>query len=270
MGYFGNGFVFSQEPNWSLLSDLPAELGLTGYSHTSKSLWLLDVWKCARHSHWHFGDQIGVGQHHLAPVPVEAEANLATFARICEAISHADLSEDIYGSVELHLTALLSHRLHASVFFFQGDDESSDMAATAVDGLFAEYRVRMGLYSVSFREGTFEVTPRTFAEDPEFSYSEDVLNEIATIPGVRVAQPVVIEAGETLYGNAVALWPADAGNPAKVLGIGTWDPFDNIERDYAQVFSRVCPPKEQKGLPTKPRAQPSPRNETRPWWRFWS
>ena len=38
------------------------------------------------------------------------------------------------------------------------------------------------------------------------------------------------------YRFPVELWPSEAGNPAEVLGLGTWDVFDNFERDFVQEF----------------------------------
>ena len=111
----------------------------------------------------------------------------------------------------------------------------------------------------------FEVIPRTFDEDPELTYSEQVLSRIAAIPGVGVRAPVVVAGGDKLYGSAVELWPAAAGDPAKMLGIGTWDPFDNVERDYAQVFCRPCPADERKRSPA-PRVVPV--TPPKPWWKF--
>jgi hypothetical protein len=166
----------------------------------------------------------------------------------------------------LRLTASLSQRVGGPLFFFAADDESTDMAMAAVDGLFSEYRLDFGTYLINFGRGVLTVVPRTFSEDPERTYSEDVLAEIRSIPGVEVAPPVVIEGGDMLYGSAVALWPSEAGDPAETLGIGTWDPFMNVEDDYDEVFTRSCPATDRNPALEQPRTAVASR---KPWWKFW-
>ena len=59
------------------------------------------------------------------------------------------------------------------------------------------------------------------------------------MPGVQVLEPRDVEGGRVPYENPVAQWPRVAGDPAEILGLGTWEPLVNLEKDFAVVFERL-------------------------------
>jgi hypothetical protein len=74
-------------------------------------------------------------------------------------------------------------------------------------------------------------------EDSELLISPETIEALSRIPGVTVA-PVSADYHPPQYcGSAVELWPA--GNPASLVGIGSWDPFQHLGRDFSVVFERI-------------------------------
>lgn len=249
MGYYGNGFVFVREPDWHAFEKLPQALGLTGYAHRDQNLFLLDVWTCTGWPHWHFTDEI-VEKDIALPEPAPlTQSVLDTFNQICEIVRQAEFTEATYGESALRLLAFLSERSGDEVFYFAGDDELTDMAAVAKQGLFVRFQVHFGVYVVAYVEDGFTVTPQEFAESPEITVSKEVLARLGQLPRVMVAPPVSVDRGRALYSAALQLWPAAAGDPVEMLGVGTWDPFEHVERDYTETLSRPC------AVTVKPRAE---------------
>jgi hypothetical protein len=70
---------------------------------------------------------------------------------------------------------------------------------------------------------------------------QDVITAAKTVAGVSVLEPRDIEGGPTLYECPVSQWPKAAGDPAGVLGLGTWDPLLNVEEEFAVVFEKLSP-----------------------------
>jgi hypothetical protein len=262
MGYFGNGFVFQEQPDWSGVRQFPEDLGLVGYAHNSRPVWLLDVWTCTGKEHWHFSDEIDEDSPDLLPLDSSVAAHVVTFRNICAAVRLAENTEVTYGESALRLSVELSRGVGTPVFYFAGDDECTDMAILAEGGNLSELRARFGAYAVSFSNGLFTVTPRNFSEAPDYRFSGVVLEAIRSIPGVSVTDPHLVTGAEALYGNAVQLWPPNAGDPIEMLGVGSWDPFDNVERDYAEVFVRACSPIP---APKNTRTTPAPRHSVVDW-----
>ena len=244
---------------------LPPDHGFTGYRHKATGVTALDVWKCTGRQHWPFTDE--PGKIAMTPLPGTTEDILARFGEICEAIRTAELTEAIYGEPLLRLTAYLSSILGVDTFFFAADDELTDMAARASGRVLTDFRIRFGAYAVVFADSHFRVTPREFVEDDEIAYSEKVLERIRVLPDTTVAEPERIDNGNPLYESAVLLWPQEAGDPAELLGIGTWDPFLKIDADFSTVASRICPVTKKPRPPSQWPTALKPKKK--PWWRFW-
>jgi hypothetical protein len=266
MGYYGNGFVLTDPPRWDALDGFSADVGFAGYRHKDLPVWLLDAWTCTRRgAHWPFTDEL-VEEGIVVPgLATEANELLGTFNRICEAVRKEPFDEIIYGAGLLRLTAHLSTILAPQVFFFAADDELTDMAVQAAEGRLARFRVRFGVWAIAYQGAGFIATPRLSSEDEEIRFSESVAHEISQIPNVAVAEPEDTSGGDPLYASAVSLWPPAAGDPVRILGVGTWDPFENLERDFDEVFARKCP---QPAAPTRsvPATVAAP---PKPWWKIW-
>jgi hypothetical protein len=96
--------------------------------------------------------------------------------------------------------------------------------------------------------GEFKVTPILFEGDeaPESSDVPLQLQELRRLP---------------FYRNVVSEWPHSIGDPEKLFGLGTWDPFLNIENRLAKEFER---------LPTREKFERSPEPpKKKSWWQFW-
>lgn len=249
MGYFGNGFVFDSEPQWQALGSLPPAIGLVGYRHRGASAWFLDAWTCTQREHWPFTDELGESLRLPVALPAATEALLGTYQATMNSLPRI---ETRYAAGWLRLTAAISLVAGQRTFFFAADDEEADMACLAVAGELQRFQVRFGGCSVELVEGRIQITPLAFLEDPELAYSPSELKQLAAVPGAVLLDPVEVSGGRELYGSAVRLWPSEAGDPADTLGIGTWDPFQNVGRDLEVVFQRPCAAPAQK-----------------PWWQFW-
>lgn len=266
MGYYGNGFVMTHQPRWDALADFQSGVGLTGYRHKVHSVWLLDVWTYTRRGgHWPFTDELVEESLVVAGLLEETDEVLATFDCICEAIRNEPFDEIIYGVGFLRLAAHLSSTLVPQIFFFAADDEVTDMAVLASAGRLDRFRVRFGVWAIEFRDCRFVATPRLSAEDEEIRFSEEVARQISRIPGVAVAEAVDTSGGDPLYGSAVSLWPEDAGDPVAMLGVGSWDPFEHLERDYEEEFGRKCPEPSAPVRSSSTTTVPAQK----PWWKIW-
>jgi hypothetical protein len=265
MGYYGNGFVLTDPPRWDALDGFSPDVGLVGYRHKDLSVWLLDAWTCTRRgAHWPFTEELVEEAIAVPALLAEADELIGTFNRICEAVRKEPFHEIIYGAGFLRLTAHLSTTLAPQVFFFAADDELTDMAVLASEGRLARFRVRFGVWAIAFQDAGFVVTPRLSSEDEEIRFSESVALQISQIPNVAVAEPEDTSAGDPLYASAVSLWPQAAGDPVTTLGIGTWDPFEHLERDFEEVFARKCPEPAARERSSTTAAAPR-----KPWWKIW-
>jgi len=259
MGYFGNGFVFTSPPSWDALAGvIPPAVSLRAYSHHSAPVWLLDAWVQTKRQHWPFTDDFPEETDVSCALPDSTHAVLQRFEALCEVLPG---SEFVYGHGWLRATAALAVASGVNTFFFGADDEVTDFACLATPHGFARFRVRFGTFSVEFRESGLFIVPFAFDEDPDANVSPAALATLARVSDATVEAPRVIPGGLPLYESAVTLWPF--GDPGALLGVGTWDPFLNIESDLTTVFERVAAQPQPESSPPATQAAP------RPWWRFW-
>lgn len=270
MGYYGNGFIFTQEPPWdAFAAALPASVALRGYRHKGNDIWALDAWKYSQREHWPFTDDFPEDVKLPLPLPAKSEETLAMFEAICDALPS---SETPYGAGFLRACAQLSIIGRGPAFFFAADDELADMAVSASGGEFKTFRVRFGAGAVEFSNSQMVFVPFDITEDPECNATPEDLAALARVPGVTVGAVHLMDDGAPLYDSAVQLWPV--GDPAQILGVGTWDPFQNVEREFVQVFERT-----PEGHASRVSRVSTPANtrqsaevvaeNMKPWWRFW-
>lgn len=245
MGYYGNGFVLTQSPQWEqLATSFPDSLSLRGYAHRSQPIWLLDAWVPSRHEHWPFTHRLPKGPILGSELPALTTDLLELLRRVYSSL--APVEQD-YGLGYVEGAARLSVAGGQRTFFFAADDDLVDMAVAATAGLVDTLQIRHETCSVEFSGGSLRLIPFRYSEseedDAEFGIPPAILREIATVSGLSVEPSRTIDGGAPFYGSAVELWPW--GDPTRLLGIGTWDPFLNLDRDFRTVFERVAvaPPK---------------------------
>jgi hypothetical protein len=234
MGYYGNGFAFTAEPSWSAIARVfPRSTGLRAYRHRAYPIWLLDTWRASPREHWPFTDR--KPEELVLPPRLHQDADtvLTAVSSVFRALSEART----YDLAWLRIAAQISLLAGTDTFFFAADDDLTDMACMAGGGGFVRFRLAVGGCVVEYDAGHLAVTPLDFAEDPEQNVPPATLSRLSCVPGVVVAPPRVVEGGKPLYENAVLLWPS--GDPGAILGVGTWDPFEHVERDLRIVFEQL-------------------------------
>ena len=141
---------------------------------------------------------------------------------------------------ECRLVLALSRHAGVPTFFFVGDDDLVDAACLADAGRLERFRARLGRFTVAHERGRSELAPNVFDGEDD----EDPEDAEKLAAAVRRAVPWphgpthAYDDGQPLHESALAFWPPEAGDPAEVLGVGTWNPAENLDRDFRVVFER--------------------------------
>lgn len=237
MGYFANGFVFTSPPNFDAAGRVAPGRSARGYKHKQHSIWLLDLWKPRgklqlRRSP--FCDPAAVGfRTELAAVDQATRDFLMAIERLRQAVGLANSGPEL---ANVHLTLAVAAAARCPAFFFAADDEEMDMGCNAVSGSLVSFSCRLDRLTVQYADGQTAVTPLNYLEDGDEEGLEESADAAKTVAGVTVFEPRDIEGGQVLYEHPVGQWPKAAGDPAEILGLGTWDPLLNLENDFAVVF----------------------------------
>jgi hypothetical protein len=266
MGSFGNGFVFMVAPTWRAIADaFPRSMGFRGYRHRREPLWLLDVWAASRYEHTPFTDRLPEDVLLGSPGASRTKNTLATANSIFAALAP---DSEPYGLGWLGLAARVSVLAQTAVFFFAADDDETDMACTASGGILTRFRIRFSGCAVEYGSSQFTVTPLAFRTDPARDLSPEVLARVARLSGVTVKAARMIDGGLPPYQSAVRLWPD--GDPAAILGIGTWEPFQHVARDFAVAFEQIPAPVATQIVATASAADGRGSDDSpKRWWQFW-
>ena len=241
MGYFANGFVFTSDPDFKALSAaIAADRCVRGYKHVARSIWLVDIWKPRgklRLRHAPFCDGAADGSN------VDPRGLDAPTRAFLECFQHMTGALGMGPSVELdyvHLALATAAAARCPSFLFAADDEALDLGCRTAPGSLVSFGCRLDKLSIRYDGKQVTAIPLNFLEDDDADFLAEMIARIRGVPGLSVLAPRDIENGQTLYENPVEQWPKDAGDPAEILGLGTWDPLTNLETDFAVVFER-CP-----------------------------
>ena len=239
MGYFANGFVFALEPDFTAAATAAAGRSACGYKHKASPVWLLDLWKpkgTSRHRKAPFCDPAADGfRSDLSGVDEPTRAFLATFERLKRAAGYQSAAPE---DANVHLALAVSAAARCPAFFFAANDDETDMGCRTVAGSLVSFGCRLDLLSVQYTAGQLSATPLNFVEDGDDQRLQELITNASGVTGLAVLPPRDIEGGQTLYENPVGQWPKEAGDPAEVLGLGTWDPLLNLETDFDVVFEQ--------------------------------
>ena len=239
MGYFTNGFVFTSRPDFEAASKVIPGRSARGYQHNRQSVWLLDLWKPR-----------GKLQLRRSPFCDPAAEGFRTdtaldgptrdFVNVFEALRQAcDLGSGRPEISGLHAALAVAAAARGQAHYFAADDEETDFGCNAASGSLVSFSCRLDQLSVQYANGRASVTPLSDLEDGDEDRLQDLIAAAESVAGISVLQPRIIEGGQIFYENPVGQWPQAAGDPAEILGLGTWDPLANIENDFAVVFEKL-------------------------------
>jgi hypothetical protein len=236
MGYFANGFVFTSKPDFRAVSKAVPGRIAQGYKHKRLPVWLLDLWKPRDELHFHqapFCDPAADGfRTDLTAVDAATCEFLTAIEGIKRAAGYRTASpEDGY----IHLALAIAAAARAPTFFFAADDDETDMAGRTVPGSLVSFGCRLDRLSVQYSSGRTVVTPLKHVQDGDTDGFRRRVGQVERVRGITVSPPREVEGGQNLYENPVAQWPWEAGDPAAILGLGTWDPLVNVESDFTIV-----------------------------------
>jgi hypothetical protein len=251
MSYFHSAMVFTSQPEWQALAELPPQIGFRGFRHSGTSLWMLDYWTGIRRqpppsSPFTSGDETEV---------FTCFAGDATTDRL-EQI--AKCIDSVYGAEWLRLAMQVSRLVSLDLYFFAADDDLFDVGATIAKGNVRRVKLTAGLWLILAEDASFTLTPIR-SDDGETDDSPASFSDLAY---VTLKQPVEFPGGRRLYDNVVSEWPEIAGDPTELFGLGTWDPFVNAEQCLIKEYERLAvraPRHHCTEAPKKKRA----------WWKFW-
>jgi hypothetical protein len=240
MGYLTTGFLFLAQPSFAAIADAFPGVQARGYRHKVRPIWALDLWeKPWRKQAKHFPFQQRFAASAVEPPPAgpDVSAFLGELDGLLAALGN---KADVLVAKECRLALGISRLAAAPTFFFAGDDDLVDVACTTEAGRLARFRCRLGRLALVHDEGRSEILPSaSLEEDDEEADQQRVIDVARTAVSWRVAPPAASDGGRQLHESALALWPSEAGEPGELLGVGTWDPVQNLDADFDVVFERA-------------------------------
>jgi hypothetical protein len=241
MGYFANGFVFTDQPDFEAASKIVPGGLARGYKHNQHPIWLLDLWKPAeklRPRRSPFCDPVPLGVSTGGTLDAPTRSFLTALEDIRQVIGFDGRGPEL---TAIHLALAVAAATCCPVFFFAADDEETDLACNAVSGSLVKFGGRLDRLSVQYSRGQTAITPLNYLEDGDEEDLQELIDAVRSVPGITVLPQQDVEDGQVLCENPVARWPIAAVSPADILGLGTWDPLSNIEKDFTVIFEKLGP-----------------------------
>jgi len=262
MGWSSHGYVFTQQPHWDRLRELPGSFGgIWGYKHRSADIWLAAIPFKRERGRTPFTTNpptdFTLDRRTVTP---ETRHLLALFDSVALKL---DTQYLWFSSAWIKLTVAVASLTKVPTFFFTADDEFVDVGCRAEPrrliefaGKFPDFLTRCrssGIYVFVLDPHHLDSFPATRLEGLLGTEGIEIIpgsGELApplpsaTKRGRRTrTDPTPAPGDEDLsrwsvfYRFPVELWPPEAGDPAEILGLGTWDLFHNFERDLKQEFT---------------------------------
>jgi len=257
MGYFANALIFDAPADWEKLQRAISPITrLTGYRHISEAVWLVDLWEPSERDHWPFTESISESAIYKTTIAPDSQAALRTLAKLADWDS---AYESQSGYVLIKTAAEIAAATGLSFRCFAGDDEGTNVAAAVGPEGIVRFSTSLSKFSVEYDGEQVGVIPLLDEHEPQFNLTAKELKQLQGIPGANVKPPRVRNDADGFYGHGIAFWPV--GDPTELLGLGTWDPFENIDSDWPVEF-------EGHGAGRGP-ASKSPEVSSKPWWRIW-
>lgn len=240
MGYFKNAFVSTSPVDYRHILPLVPERCLSAYKHKNRGVWLLDLWKPRRtRAHTPFCESATEDiQVDSLSIDLPTTNFIESLIRVCDSLAD---TVDPFDLVSVYVPLALAAATSTPMFYFAADDELTDMACLADPGSVAAFGCRLGPISIQYRSGETIITPLHCLEDDDdqIIVLEDIIDRLDLLPGISVEATREIDGGLQMYENPLRHWPAEAGDAGEILGLGTWDPFVNFDRDFERVFTNA-------------------------------
>ena len=255
MGYFNSAMVFSSQPNWAALAGLPPRIGLRGYRLNDASLWLLDYWTSRHPPSYPFtgGEEAKIFSGFDADITTDRLEQIGRYL------------DEFYGTRWLRFGLEVCRLTNQDAYFFAADDDWYDLGTSLSSGSVKRVALNVGIGRIEGENGEFRITPQVFEGhgEAESGNIPKQLDELSKLPFVS-ANPSELTGGQKLYGNVISEWPRTAGDPEQLFGLGTWDPFVDIEHRLSLEFERVA-------VREKPRdsLRHSAEKPKKAWWQIW-
>lgn len=277
MRRFYNCLLFTKEPKWDNLKSLAISHLMTGYAHNRSNVWLLDIYSKGRKrgtfteefpqdkpatkatsvpNLFRPGQMIEVKAQPAKTVIGELDLSNSTrtvLERLTKAIDlltgEPPTKYPPYGIGWLRLALAVEQRVGCPTFFFAADDECMDMACQISKGEIVKAAFDFGdVLRHSDGKTTLTRYVRAKGVPQAFPFGKpkespkppaDVCEPLAEM-GIKFVRPTHKEAirSKMFQELVTESWPEDAGDPVAILGVGTWDVFLNLDRDYRVVFER--------------------------------
>ena len=231
MSGFSFAIVFSSQPKWESLRELPPQIGMRGYRHNDASIWLLEFWSDSPPP----SDPFTEGYELAIFSTFDAD-------RVAEQLGQLEQHiEGMYGGHWLRFALQVSRLTNQNVFCFAADDEFYDFGASVSPNSVERLTLRVSMLNVRAQQGRLIITPQIDVDDDlEESDAEELIGESRKLPFVSVRDSVEIAGGFLFFGNAIAEWPTNAGDPQELLGLGTIDAFLDVDKRLELEFERLA------------------------------
>jgi hypothetical protein len=235
---FGNGFVFTQQPNWDLLREIGPTYSIRGCQHPERPLWMAFIFDKAAERD---GRRVGITNPDAiaAPTTVVTDAShldnasrqaLGNMEKIVQFLDKDQLRQ---GLGCIHLCLEVARRSEVPTFFFAADDEFVNLGCRATPGHWDECAAGFTDGMIRYQKGKLTLC---VGKEP---FSAAQLEKCRRLKGVQVRPPSKEENRKcrVFYGFPVELWPPDAGDPEEVFGFETL-PFQSVNDDFKIVFKQ--------------------------------
>ena len=245
MGCNATAFVFGSEPNWDAIATL--KIALRGYAHKKSPLWLLFVSPREINQHEPFVDAVRpkVNKTFLKKLDDASKESLEQLAKL-----EKELGKQLAGSL---CTSLLAQAMEVfalsgvATYCFSGDDEGHNLGVSLSEKntSFAVRMLRTPL-ALLMKNGKYTVLIDQNGLDGEFSqtiFHKPVSTALEKwkddeLYTVKNATRSYLKQMESLYGFGVSQWPTKWGDSKKLFGMGTWELFQNLDKDYRVVVEK--------------------------------
>jgi len=240
MGYLTTGFLFLAEPPFAAIADAFTGFAARGYRHKVRPVWVLDLWeKPWRKNATHFPLQERFAAIEAVVPPPGGQDDPAFLRELDDLLAALGDEGDPLVAKECRIALGVSRLAKAPTFFFAGDDDLIDVACATDSGRLLRFRCRMGHLTVVHDEGKTEIVPFEPLDEDEDAGLQEIVAAARGAVTWPVTPPAPFDGGHRLHDSALALWPAQAGQPGEPLGVGTWDPAQNLDADFDIVFERT-------------------------------
>lgn len=240
MGYDVSGFVFTEEPNWEALQNLPAGLGGMGCRHKTQPVWLLDIWECRLGERWPMTGWLPESYQPFTTLPPETSSVLAQLQAIGKALHSVD---PIYGVAFASWSAAVSALAGVETTFYAANDETVNMAMRWSAGRLQALRIMTGWFLITNNTsaGLLVQQVNSLEDEEPWKCPPEVDAALRSIPGILYGEPLTVETVAELHSSGLALWPREADFTKEMLGVGCWDAQSETWKDFIMEFERGCP-----------------------------